>query len=97
MPDIIRVQITMAGRRVLTMWSPVEVRAIIQYYWTWRINVFAILESLHTMYCEEVMSRQMVGRWCCIFNKEDRLSRMKDEMDVPTHPQMKTALLEYRT
>ncbi|GFW35924.1 hypothetical protein TNCV_1927531 [Trichonephila clavipes] len=40
------------------------------------------------MYGEEVMFRQMVDRWCCMFT--ERMRNVKDEVNIPLHRQMKT-------
>ena len=53
-PEVIRVQITMADRRVLTTWSPMEVHAVIRYEWARGTNVSVIHERLQTVYGEEV-------------------------------------------
>ncbi|KAJ4430637.1 hypothetical protein ANN_19226 [Periplaneta americana] len=77
MPKVIRVKITMADRCVLTTWSPMEVRAVIRYEWACESSVSIIHERLQTKYGEEVISRQMVGRWCCMFSEERQ--SMEDE------------------
>ncbi|KAJ4440545.1 hypothetical protein ANN_08686 [Periplaneta americana] len=46
-----------------------ELRAVIPYEWARGSNVSIIHERLQTVYGEEVMSRQMVGRWCCMFSE----------------------------
>ncbi|GFV51946.1 hypothetical protein TNCV_1322991 [Trichonephila clavipes] len=66
--EVIRIQITMAIRRVLTIWSMIEVSAVIQYEWTYGTSVLVNLEHLHNVYNEAIMSRQMVGHCCCMFN-----------------------------
>lgn len=64
-PEVIQIQTMLADRR-LTMWSPIEVRAVIRYKRAREIDVYVIHERLQTVCDEEVMSRQMIGRWCCI-------------------------------
>lgn len=51
------------------MWSPMEVRAVIRYEWARGTSVSIIHERLQIVYGEEVMSRQTVGRWCCMFSE----------------------------
>lgn len=46
-----------------------EVRAVIRYEWARGTSVSVIHERLQTVYGEQVMSRQRVGRWCCMFSE----------------------------
>ncbi|GFX72180.1 hypothetical protein TNCV_1954561 [Trichonephila clavipes] len=61
-PEIISVQITMAGIHALTTWPPMEACAVIQYEWTRESSVFVIHGSLQNLYGEEAIIRLMVGR-----------------------------------
>lgn len=61
MPEIIRVQITVADRRVLTAWS-MEVRAVVWYEWARGTSVSTIRECLTIVYGEEVMSQALHRR-----------------------------------
>ncbi|GFU61447.1 hypothetical protein TNCV_2287551 [Trichonephila clavipes] len=54
----------MTVRRVLTMWPPMDMSAVIQHEWARGTSVFDIHGCLQTMYGEEIMFRQMVGHWC---------------------------------
>lgn len=83
-PEVIRVQITMAERRVLTTWSPTEVRAVIRYEWARGTSVSVIHERLRTVYGKEVMSRQMVGRWCCMFSEGRQSVENEDRSGRPS-------------
>ncbi|GFV23272.1 hypothetical protein TNCV_4779861 [Trichonephila clavipes] len=55
MPEVIREQITMAGRRVLTTWLPMKVRAVTRFEWTRTRSVSVTHEHLQTVYGDEVM------------------------------------------
>ncbi|GFU76885.1 hypothetical protein TNCV_4520411 [Trichonephila clavipes] len=47
----------------------VAMNTIIWYEWTYGTSVPVIHERLQTVYGEEVIYRQMVGRWRCIFRE----------------------------
>lgn len=75
-PEFIRIQITLADKR-LTMCSPIEVHAVIRCEWPRGTRMSVIYERLQTAYGEKIISRQMVGRWCCMFS--ERRQSLQDE------------------
>ncbi|GFW21188.1 hypothetical protein TNCV_1948121 [Trichonephila clavipes] len=79
----ILVQITMVDRRGLTTWSP-------SVCYHGHVGLECVLhKSPQTVYSRDVLSRQMVGRWCCMFSKGIKVRRLKVELITLRHKRIK--------
>ncbi|GBM07629.1 hypothetical protein AVEN_230059-1 [Araneus ventricosus] len=58
----------MTERRVLKTWSQIEV-AVMRYEWERGTGILHIYRRLLSVYGDDVMSRQMVGRSCSMFSE----------------------------
>ncbi|GBL79670.1 hypothetical protein AVEN_18212-1 [Araneus ventricosus] len=73
MPEFSLMQISMAERHVLKTWSEMEMRAVMRYEWERGTSILDIHRRLQTVYGEDVMSRQMVGRSCSLFSERRQM------------------------
>ncbi|GBO19552.1 hypothetical protein AVEN_155497-1 [Araneus ventricosus] len=74
----------MTERRVLKPWSQIEMCAVVRYEWARRTSILDIQQRLQSVYGDDVMSRQMVGRSCSIFS-EGRQMLMRRGAQIGLH------------